>query len=50
MGVLFLYYLLLVMGLNVAEKGKWPAAPALWVGNVAALAVGAELFRRRLAR
>jgi lipopolysaccharide export system permease protein len=50
MGVLFLYYLLLVMGLNVAEKGKWPALPALWVGNLTALAVGAELFRRRLTR
>lgn len=50
LGVLFVYYLLLVMGLNVAEKGKWPALPALWTANAAALAVGAALFRRRIAR
>jgi len=50
MGVLFVYYLLLVMGLNVAERGKWPALPALWIANVVAASIGIVLFKRRLSR
>lgn len=47
-GVLFVYYLLLIMGLNLAEKGALPAFPALWLGNTAAFTAGAILYRRRV--
>jgi lipopolysaccharide export system permease protein len=49
LGILFFYYLLLVMGLNVAEKGSWPAGPALWIANTVTATVGIFLFRRRTA-
>ncbi|MBI4396348.1 MAG: LptF/LptG family permease [Elusimicrobia bacterium] len=49
-GVLFMYYLLLIMGLNLAEKNVLPALPALWIANTAMLALGAFLYRKRLMR
>jgi lipopolysaccharide export system permease protein len=49
-GVLFVYYLLLILGLNLAEKGSLPAFPALWMANGTALLAGAVLYRRRMLR
>lgn len=47
-GVLFLYYLLLIFGLNLAEKDALPALPALWLPNLFMGAVGLILYHRRL--
>lgn len=47
-GVLFFYYLLLILGLNLAEKDAMPALPALWLANVFTSAIGIFLYRRRL--
>ncbi len=47
-GVLFVYYLLLVMGMNLAEKEKIPPPAALWMANAVATLAGLVLFRRRL--
>jgi lipopolysaccharide export system permease protein len=47
-GVLFVYYLLLVMGMNLAEKEKVPPPAALWMANAVATVAGLVLFRRRL--
>lgn len=47
-GVLFTYYLLLILGLNLAEKEALPAFPALWMANSVALAAGLLLSRRRM--
>ncbi len=45
--VLFLgYYLLLVLGQTLAQKGILPAGPALWIGNIAFLAFGLALLWR----
>ncbi len=49
-GVLFLYYLLLIFGLNLAEKDALPALPALWLPNLFMGAVGFILYHRRLKR
>src|SRR5262249_25350335 len=48
--VVFLYYLLLILGLNLAEKEALPAVPALWTANVVTLAIGLLIFRARLSR
>ena len=48
-GVLFFYYLLLVMGMNLADRETIPALPALWMANTVATIVGLILFRKRLA-
>ena len=48
-GVLFFYYLLLVMGMNLADRETIPALPALWMANGVATIVGLILFRKRLA-
>lgn len=48
LGILFFFYLLLVLGLNLAEKGRWPAGPALWLANTATAGVGLVLLRRRV--
>ncbi len=47
-GVIFVYYVLLILGLNLAQKDAMPAVPALWMANAASLAAGAFLYRRRL--
>ena len=47
-GVIFVYYLLLVMGMNLAEREALPALPALWLANVVTSAVGVILYRRRV--
>jgi lipopolysaccharide export LptBFGC system permease protein LptF len=48
-GVIFVYYVLLILGLHLAEKGAVPALPALWAANAVSLAAGLVLYRRRLA-
>jgi LPS export ABC transporter permease LptF len=48
-GVLFFYYLLLIMGMNLAERESLPAAPALWIANTVTVVVGLALFKKRLA-
>lgn len=47
-GVIFIYYLLLVMGMNLAERETLPALPALWLANIVTSAVGVILYRRRV--
>jgi lipopolysaccharide export system permease protein len=47
-GVLFTYYLLLILGLDLAQRGSLPPLPALWMANLTALAAGAALYHRRL--
>jgi lipopolysaccharide export LptBFGC system permease protein LptF len=47
-GVLFVYYLLLIMGLNLAERGALPAMPALWIANGFMALVGLTLYWKRL--
>lgn len=48
-GVLFFYYLLLVMGMNLADRGTLPAGAALWIANGVTTGVGLVLFKKRLA-
>ncbi len=45
-GVIFVYYLLLIFGLTLAEKGLFPPAPALWMGNAFCLLTGGLLIVR----
>ena len=40
------YYLFLVLGQALAEKGLLPAAPALWLGNAVFFAIGSLLLWR----
>jgi lipopolysaccharide export system permease protein len=47
-GVVFAYYLLLIFGLNLAEKDVFPAVPALWAANAFTAAVGVVLYWRRV--
>jgi lipopolysaccharide export system permease protein len=48
--VIFVYYLLLVMGMNLAERNTLPAAPALWIANGVAALLGLGLYRQRVAQ
>ncbi|HRY30235.1 MAG TPA: LptF/LptG family permease [Elusimicrobiota bacterium] len=48
LAVVFAYYLLLILGLNLAEKDTLPALPSLWMANVFTMAVGVFLYRRRV--
>lgn len=47
-GVLFFYYLVLVMGMNLADRETLPPVPALWMANAVTTLVGLILFRKRL--
>ncbi len=47
-GLLFLYYLVLVLGLSLAEKGTCPGGLSVWVANVLCIGVGTYLFYRTL--
>ena len=40
------YYILLIVGQTLAQKGLLPSAPAMWLGNGIFLALGAVLFWR----
>jgi lipopolysaccharide export system permease protein len=46
--IIFFYYLLLVFGLTLAEKGVLPPTPSLWMGNVICLMLGTWLNIRML--
>lgn len=48
--VIFVYYLLLVMGMNLAERNTLPALPALWIANGVTTVLGAVLYQRRIAQ
>jgi LPS export ABC transporter permease LptF len=48
LGVIFLYYLLLMLGQNVAERGILPAPIGLWIGNATLALVGVFLYQQRL--
>jgi LPS export ABC transporter permease LptF len=50
LGVMFAYYLFLMLGLSLAEKGTWPAGPALWLANTVTAGVAAVLIRRKFGR
>ncbi|OVE76848.1 hypothetical protein BVX98_04065 [bacterium F11] len=43
--VIFIYYLLLILGLTLAEKGIFPAHPSLWIANGACFLLGCILLR-----
>lgn len=45
---IFVYYLFLILGLTLAEKGTLPAHFALWLGNILCLLVGTWLLKRML--
>ncbi len=47
-GLLFLYYLVLVLGLSLAEKGTFPGGLSVWAANVLCVGVGASLLYRTL--
>ncbi len=44
--VIFAYYLILILGLTLAEKGILPSHLALWIGNIISLIFGTYLFVR----
>lgn len=44
--LVFFYYLLLISGLTLAEKGILPSHLALWIGNILCLVGGSILFYR----
>lgn len=46
--VIFMYYLLLIFGLTMAEKSKLPAPLALWIGNATCFVASFILMRRLL--
>lgn len=46
--IIVLYYLLLVLGVTLSDKGQWNPALALWIPNLAVSGMGAWLFRRLL--
>ncbi len=50
LGVVFAYYLLLMLGLTLAERNSFPATPALWIANVVTGLIGVYLYRKRLQR
>jgi lipopolysaccharide export system permease protein len=50
LGIVFFYYLFLILGLTLAEKGLLPPGPALWTANAISGALGVFLYRRRLLR
>ncbi len=45
--VLLVYYPLMALGVDRAKDGQWPAA-AVWLGNIALLAVGGWLLQRTM--
>jgi len=46
--VLFVYYLLLVLGLSLSERGVSPAGLSIWVANLVCLGIGSGLYARML--
>ncbi len=44
--VIFAYYLILIFGLTLAEKGSLPSHLALWISNIICLLLGCFLFVR----
>ncbi len=48
LGVIFIYYLLLVISLNVGEKGYAPSWCIMWLPDFVLLIVGILLFRKML--
>lgn len=44
--ILFVFYMLLIIALNIGEKGYIPSAIILWLPNIATLAVGIILFNK----
>ena len=46
--VIFIYYLVLIFGLTMAEKGMMPAHPALWIANALCFIVGLFFIKRML--
>ncbi|MHB9154916.1 MAG: LptF/LptG family permease [Endomicrobiales bacterium] len=48
LGVIFAYYLLLVTGINIGEKGVFPSRFILWLPNAATFIAGVFLWKRML--
>lgn len=49
-GVIFIYYLILVLGLTIGEKGKFPVLPSLWLANMTLSGLGVALIFRQIKR
>jgi lipopolysaccharide export system permease protein len=43
---IFVYYVLLIFGVTLAEKAILPSTVALWIANIACLTTGGWMFRR----
>lgn len=48
LGVIFIYYLILVISMNVGEKGYIPSCYIMWLPNFILAMVGTILFRKML--
>jgi LPS export ABC transporter permease LptF len=48
LGVIFIYYLFLVISMNVGEKGYVPSCYIMWLPNLVLAVVGIILFRKML--
>lgn len=44
--LIFVYYLMLILGLTLAEKNVLPPDPALWIGNAVCVLAGAWFVRK----
>lgn len=50
LGVVFFYYLVLILGLSLAERDVLPALPSLWAANLAVGGIGLWFFKKRLSQ
>lgn len=46
LGVIFVYYMLLVISLNIGEKGYVPSCYIMWLPNIVIASIGLILFRK----
>jgi lipopolysaccharide export LptBFGC system permease protein LptF len=46
LGVIFVYYMLLVVALNIGEKGYIPSCYIMWLPNFVIASIGLILFRK----
>ena len=44
--IVFLYYPLMLCGINLAKSGKVPIMPSVWAANTVMAIIAAGLFRR----
>jgi lipopolysaccharide export system permease protein len=46
LGILFIFYMLLIVSLNIGEKGYVPSALILWLPNLVTCVAGILLFNK----